>query len=738
MIRCLAIVIATPRRAGALVFLFSATLFLSAFLLFAIQPIIARLLLPHLGGAAAVWTTCLLFFQTVLLAGYAYAHASTAWLGVRRQIWPHVVLMLLPLFLLPVRLPPDVLPAAARPVGWLFVSLLMTVGLPFFSLSTSAGVLQKWYSITDDEHASDPYFLYAASNLGSFAALLAYPTLIEPSLRLAQQVRWWSLGYLVLVTLVAISASVVWCRGIAHDDRLESLDAEVLTWSRRARWMGLAFIPSSLLLGVTTHISTDIASVPLLWVVPLLLYLSTFILAFGTTGARHRVLAGRLMPILVVPLALFLIAQFNQPMALVIPFHLLTFTVIALVCHGELADDRPSRAHLTELYFWMAVGGTLGGFFNALIAPAIFPGIAEYPLVLAVSCLVIPRSLRATARWRWLADSVLVVLVGALAIGVVVVTPRLGAQGRVQMLGCAVPALLAFSQRRRPVPFAACVAALLVAGLFVPSQFGRVLQTVRTFYGVYRVTEDSRLHVRTIVHGTTLHGMQSTEPERRDEPLSYYHRTGPIGQVFASVPSASVPGQIAVAGLGAGSLAAYRGPGQQWLFFELDPVVEGLARDRSFFTYLPDCSPCAVMTGDARQLLMSTNPGQFQIIILDTFSSDAIPVHLLTREALSTYVSKLAPGGVIAVHVSNLHIAVNVVTARLAQDAGLFALEQFDSGSADSIALGKFPSQWMAIARRREDLGALVDDPRWVVPVVPASAPLWTDDFSNILSVLKR
>jgi hypothetical protein len=301
-----------------------------------------------------------------------------------------------------------------------------------------------------------------------------------------------------------------------------------------------------------------------------------------------------------------------------------------------------------------------------------------------------------------------------------------------------VPALLAFSQRRYPVRFAACVGALLLSGLFVREPFGRAVHTERTFFGVYRVTEDTRSHQRLIVHGTTIHGTQSTLPERRSEPLSYYHRSGPIGQVLTAVPAASMPGEIAVAGLGAGSLASYRSPGQHWTFYELDPVVERLARDASTFTYLSDCgSQCTVVTGDARLSLARATPGQFRVIVLDTFSSDAIPVHLLTREALSLYLSKLAPGGVIAVHVSNMHVAVDLVTARLAQDAGLSALWQSEPPESVAFAYGKLPSDWVVLARRLEDFGPLTDDPRWVAPTVPSTAPLWTDDFSNIVRALK-
>lgn len=719
--------------------LYGVTLFLSAFLLFVVQPMIARMLLPMLGGAAAVWTICLVFFQTALLGGYAYAHGSTTLLGVRKQVWPHVLLVLLPLAVLPFDLRADAPSSSESPVAWLLLALLTSIGLPFFVLSTSAAVLQKWYSVSGAERADDPYFLYAASNLGSLTALLAYPTVIEPTLRLQDQSRWWTGGYLGFAGLVALCAVAVWRRSRQGVDRTTVADAEPLTWRRQLRWVALAFIPSSLLLGVTTHISTDVAAVPLLWVVPLSLYLISFIITFRGDNTRVRALTARLMPILIVPLTLFVMAQFTEPMAVVITMHLLTFFVIALVCHGALADDRPSRAHLTSLYLWMSVGGTLGGLFNALIAPVLFDRVIEYPLVLALSCLAIPAVAQAApSRNRVLSDLGIPLVVALLAIAAVLANNRLGGEGRVLMVALMVPALLAFSQRRHPRRFAACVAAILVSGMFVRERFGYPLLTERTFFGVYRVTEDQGRHRRVIIHGTTIHGMQSTLPEQRREPLSYFHRTGPIGQVFASVPAASPPGEIAVAGLGAGSLASYRAANQRLTFYELDPIVERIAREPSYFTYLSDCgAQCTVVIGDARLSLTRATPGQFQIIVLDTFSSDAIPVHLLTREALSLYLSKLAPSGVIAVHVSNIHVAVDRVAARLAQEAGLVALWQSEAPDSGSVALGKLPSDWMVLARRREDFGPLADDPRWIAPTVSPSVPLWTDDFSNIVSVLK-
>jgi len=723
------------------VILFGATLFLSAFLLFVAQPMVARLLLPQLGGAAAVWTTCLLVFQALLLGGYAYAHGATTALGVRRHVWLHLAVVLLPLLVLPIHLREAAPSSSASPIGWVVLALVTSIGLPFFVQSTSAAVLQKWYASTTDDRAHDPYFLYAASNLGSLTALLAYPTVIEPRLRMQEQTWWWAVAYWAFAALVALCAATAVRRAATNQPSEPTRDepVEPLTWQRRARWTMLAFIPSSMLLGVTTHISTDIAAVPLLWIAPLGLYLVTFIVAFSPRSEAIAAIAARLRPILVVPLALFLVAQANQPMTLTVPFHLLTFAAVAMVCHGELAADRPPRAHLTELYLWIAVGGALGGLFNALVAPMIFEGVAEYPIILALSCLVVPAALRDSRERSWWISVALGVVVAALAIASALVNNRFGGLQRGLILGGALPAVIAFSQRRHPVNFAVCVAALLVSAVFVQGVFGRSTETLRTFFGVYRVTVDTRFNHRVMFHGTTVHGMQSTLPERRGEPLTYFHRSGPIGQVFAEVPVAASANQVAVAGLGTGSLSAYRRPGQVWTFFELDPAVETIARDPRWFTYLTDCgSQCLVVTGDARLSLGRANPGQFGVIVVDTFSSDAIPVHLLTREAMALYMSRLTPGGILALHVSNNHLSVNRVAARIAEEAGLAALWQSEPPNAGSLISGKLPSDWMVFARRREDFGSLVNDERWVTPVAPRQAPLWTDDFSNVLSVLKR
>ncbi|HEV7913673.1 MAG TPA: fused MFS/spermidine synthase, partial [Albitalea sp.] len=588
--------------------------------------------------------------------------------------------------------------------------------LPFFALSTSAAVLQKWYSATDDAVARDPYFLYAASNLGSFVALVAYPLFVEPTLPLQQQTRLWTVGYAVLAALTIVCAIAVWRRGgdtPARAVRVEATAAEALTWTRRARWTILAFVPSSLLLAVTSYMSTDVASVPLLWMVPLCVYLATFVVAFSPWAAPVRGLATRFMPLAVITLALVLIAQLNQPASLVIPLHLLVFAVIALACHGELAHDRPSPARLTEFYFWISLGGMLGGLFNALLAPVIFSGIVEYPLVLIVACLVRRGTAGSSVRGAWRHDLGWITLVATLAILSVVISNRFGSASRLLIVGAALPALLAFSQQRRPVRFAACVAALLLSGELVQSPFGHAVYAARTFFGVYRVRVDDRLHYNFMFHGPTLHGMQSTLDDRRAASLSYFHKSGPIGQVFAAVPQAGGTNEVAVVGLGVGSLASYAAPSQRWTIYEIDPAVEWIARDPEYFTYLRDCGTrCNVVIGDARISLTHARPQQFGLIILDAFSSDAIPIHLLTREALSLYLSRLAPGGAIALHISNLHLSLSPVLGRLAAAEGLTTLWQREPATAGSVADGKFPSEWMVIARTPEDLGALAHDPR--------------------------
>ena len=732
-----------PHR-GGIVWLFATTLFLSSLLMFAVEPIVARTVLPILGGTPMVWNTCVLFFQILLLAGYAYAHGVMTWVGSRRASAAYIVVLLLPVLTLPFSIGPNAQPPAdGNPIGWLLLVLAKSIGLPFFALAATAPMLQRWFADTDHPSANDPYFLYAASNLGSLLSLVTYPVLVEPLLRLRTQTHLWTIGYAGFAVAASVAVAAGWRRRAAERRALASSAQSgeganaPLTWRRRATWIAFAFIPSSLMLAVTTYFSTDIAPVPLFWIAPLALYLLTFVVAFGARSASSRSIADRLTPLVVLPLVVLMIVDGHLPLWLAIPLHLAAFTMAALVCHGRLAADRPAAIHLTEFYFWIAFGGMLGGVFNTLAAPLLFSRILEYPIVLVLALAArCGRPPQSESSWS-LNDLAVPIGVGALTAGFVFLVNPVGHGKFVFLLASAgVPALTAYTQSRIPMRFAASVATMLFVGSFAVNVQGERLYVSRTFFGVYRVTRDSTGEYHKLVHGTTLHGMQATDPARQGESLTYYHRQGPIGQAFEALPASATHGDVAAVGLGVGSLAAYRKPGQPWTFYEIDPEVERIARTDKYFTYLRACGDgCRVVLGDARLSLARARRHGYGLMILDAFSSDAIPIHLMTREAVELYLSRLAPGGVLAFHISNRHLNLAPVLARVAASHGLVVRLQRHTGDS-SVAPGLFPSWWMVMARNASDLGPLASDPRWNAPPIPQSTPLWTDDFSNILSVL--
>ena len=734
-------------RSLAAVPLFAATLFVGSFLMFLAEPMVAKMILPILGGAPMVWNTCVLFFQITLFGGYACAHGTISWLGTRRSTVLYLALLVVPFAVLPVTIrASQVPPSDGSPIGWLLLLLVSSIGLPFLALATSSSLLQKWFSLTDHPAAADPYFLYGASNLGSLLALLSYPAIVEPTFRLGDQSRWWAIGYVFFVALALLCMAVVWNFSRSNQDDRSTQDRPVaadsnsgisLSWRRRLRWVALSFIPSSLMLAVTNYLSTDIAAVPLMWTVPLSLYLLTFVAAFSSRGGSLRAIADRRMPVLIVALAVIMIVHASEPVWLVIPLHLLAFAISAFLCHSALASDRPSPFSLTQFYAWIAFGGMLGGLFNALVAPVIFKGIVEYPLVLVLACLFrtgARSELESTPR---LATDLLVsIALGALTAGLIVSLRGLALGPRFALH---VPALLCFSQAKRPRRFALSVGALLLTGSLIPNANadGQVLHAERTFFGVYRINLDPSGRYHSLIHGTTLHGMQALDKARQNEPLTYYHRTGPFGQAFVRLPQVSGAREIAVVGLGIGTLASYASSGQRWTFYELDPAVERLARSGEYFTFLRDCGDrCRVVLGDARLSVAQARPNAYGLIVLDAFSSDAIPMHLMTTEAVSLYLTRLAPGGVLAFHISNRHLELGPVLARLALAHRLTVVDQAEGATQAAIADGKSPSEWMMMARDRQDLGPLIGDPRWVTPSLSPSTPLWSDDFSNILSVL--
>jgi hypothetical protein len=731
---------------------FAATLFTSASLLFLVQPMFTKMVLPLLGGAPAVWNTCLVFYQAVLMAGYLYAHLSLKWLGPRRQALLHLLLLCLPWTVLPIGVahgwapPPETFP-----VVWLWMLLSVSVGLPFFLVSASAPLLQAWFGETGER---DPYSLYAASNLGSLLALLSYPLLIESQLTLKAQSWAWAVGYGLLMALVAGCAIRLWRsppadnapRQCAVDGRQANLRTERPSWRRRLHWLALSFVPSSLLLGVTTHISTDLAAIPLFWIVPLALYLLTFVFVFAERKILPLSAMLRVQPYLLVAAAGTLTGNAEAPLQflLLASLQLATFFVTAMVCHGQLAADRPAENHLTEFYLWMSLGGVLGGFFNALVAPLVFSTTVEYPLMLAAACLLRPSMAASLSGVRaWGREMAWPIAILSLCGGALwVLRSRVGLTewqnsdimtAKLLLIG---PAMIAvFLLVHRPLAFGLGMAVLVSLSLGYPESRSHTLHAERSFFGVLRVRDNPRWHAHEFMHGSTCHGSQSLDPKERREPWAYYNREGPLGSIFQTLESRRPRAEIGVLGLGIGTMAAYGHPGERITFYEIDPHVEQIARDPRYFTYLSDCrARTEVILGDARLSLVDGPPRRFDLLVLDVFSSDSVPIHLITREAMQLYLRRLANHGLLAIHISGRYLNLEPVLGKLAQDAHLAARVCEDT----NVRAGpmRWASVWAAMARQVDDLGQLAADPAWR-PLQVDTGPAWTDDFSNVVKTLR-
>jgi hypothetical protein len=598
----------------AVTLLFAVTAFVSAALLFSVQPMIAKLLLPLLGGSPNVWNTCMLFFQAVLLAGYGYTVLLTR-RSFKQQFVVQLLVLGLALLALPIGLTDswvNSVPRTGNPSLWLLACLTALVGLPFFIISSNAPLLQKWFVQTGLTAGRDPYFLYSASNTGSLLALLSYPLLVEPALRLRPQSLFWMAGYILLLLLVALCGLVAWtsARTNGHleeykppttlSDEIGSSEPEHPSVTRRLRWLLLAFVPSSLMLGVTNFISTDIAAVPLLWVIPLSLYLLTFILAFSR---RSSIRLSTLFVVLPVATIVIVISNLLKGLdvKLLILLNLVYFFIAALTSHMKLAQDRPSPVRLTEFYFWLSLGGVLGGVFNALIAPIVFTSVAEYPLVVFLACLLLPSTGQPSTRKTRILDLAVPAAALLLALSIGFIFYSFGQAWRAQIvLALLTPAT--FFVRSRPVRFALSLLAIFfVAGLFTAIS-DNVIYAQRNFFGVLRVTTNRDKEIHWLFHGSTTHGRQSTNLERRCVPLSYYHPAGPMGEVFSSFRSSSAPRNVAIVGLGTGATAVYAQPREKWTFYEINPAVVDIARNPTYFTYLSQCTsvPIDLVLGDAR------------------------------------------------------------------------------------------------------------------------------------------
>ena len=733
--------------------LYCLTLFCSSALLFSAEPMFARMILPLLGGTPAVWNTCLVGFQILLLAAYAYGHWSIRYLGVRRQAVLHVLVLLSVAVALPIMVPRGWQPPNGHsPILWLLMVLPVGLGLPFFAVAGTAPVLQRWFSASGHPDAKDPYFLYAASNVGSLAALLAYPSIIEPLVRVANQTHLWSAGYVALIALTCCCAVFI---GPDREIR-RTVPVERITAGRRIRWIVLAMVPSSLLLGSTTFITTDIAAVPLLWIVPLAIYLLSFTLAFRSRPMIPHAIMTQLQPVAVLSVALIVAGRVAQPVWIVLAMHLAALFISSMVCHGELAADRPLVGRLTDFYLTMSLGGVLGGLFNAMLAPLIFRSAVEYPIALVAACALCPliASTKTPSRKfipAWL-DPTLDVVVPLLVLGLAFWLPRtLAAIVRHDSINLRIFALgaattLAATAVRRRWRFVCSLAALFCIAVSGPAG-GTVLTTQRSFFGIHRVLANPAGPFNDLYHGTTVHGRQKVDPTTGApiDPtvaLTYYHRTGPIGQLLSMRSAAGQADRIGVVGMGVASLAAYADRGTHLTYYEIDPVVRWMAEDSGYFSFLKSAqnrgADVRIIMGDARLTLRDSADGSYDVLVLDAFSGDAIPIHLLTREAMKIDLDKLADNGVLAIHISNIYLDLAPVVSSLVRDAGCIGLYQDDSTiTRQQAADGKCASQWIIVARTDQALAAQLADPRWQPLSQIPPAPVWTDDFSNILGVFR-
>ena len=638
----------------------AAALFLAAFLLFQVQPMLGKALLPWFGGTPAVWTVCLLFFQALLLGGYAYAHMA------RRRV--HLILLAISLAVLPIA-PREI--TVGGPTPSILLTLLLSVGLPYFVLSATSPLLQRWSGL------ENPYRLYALSNFASLLALISYPIGVEPWLALGNQFRLWSVLYGLFVLLCATAC---W-----RSKDVQPPPSMPVAWRRWAWWILLAGTGSALLAAMTTQMCQEVAPIPFLWIGPMVIYLSSFILTFERPGFYHRRLFS-LAASFFIPVAATLAAVAGKaPVWLHLLVDSVTLFLCLIILHGELARARPEPTGLTRYYLAMAIGGVAGGAFVALAAPMLFRSFAEFPLLLALVAII-----ATYCRWRF--------------------------------EGIANFNQLPLLDRATMAALAVAILAPLV-GVFQANSAPGVIATMRDFYGVIKITEFKLYHpVRVMTHGRTTHGMQFREPQFALEPTTYYSRLTGAGMTLSSVLSAAPNGaRIGVVGLGTGTLAAYGRPGDLFRFYELNPQVIDSAR--RYFTFLSASkAKIEVVEGDARVSLAREPSNQFDALIIDAFSSDSIPVHLLTAECAAIYRKHLKPEGRLIVHISNRTLDLDPVVRGVARYLGMNA-SRLENNANDSV--GMYPSTWMVLS----------GSPKYMPGLIPMR--LWRDDFASLWGILK-
>jgi spermidine synthase len=720
--------------------LFLLTMLTGSFLLFLTQPMIARMALPRLGGAPAVWNSAMLVYQGLLLAGYAYAHFLSR-LRPRRQAGVHLALFALAGLCLPIGLTGETLPPDAAPALWAPWFLATSIGPLFFIVSAQAPLMQRWYAL--ESARGDPYPLYAASNLGSFAGLLSYPLLVEPLLTLHQQSLLWSAGYALLVLMVAACALTVPAAAVEEAPKPAG---PAPSPRRLLHWVALAAVPSGLMLSTTTHLTTDIVAVPLLWVVPLGLYLLSFVIAFARRRGPANVIV-KLAPLFLLVAGGFAFSGGSDQPFFTATLGLVLLFIVAVALHSEMYRRRPEAAHLTAFYLAMAVGGMLGGVFCAIVAPSLFDWAYEHPLLIVAAALLMPQwpfipwaeGMPAWLRWTLVA--------GVLVLSWIVdrgLEPM--ASAKVGLVGSIAISLIALHFIGRQLPFALGLLALMLSyGGWSKLAESRDGLRTRSYFGIYTIVTRHYPPSRQLTHGTTLHGVQNLTPGGETEPTTYYARRSGVGHALASLPMFHGPNAaVGVVGLGSGTLSCYAEPGQDWTFFEIDPAIVRIATDPKRFTFLSRCAPQArVVLGDARLSLARQPPGRLDLLAVDGFSSDAIPIHLLTREALQVYRRALKPDGLLLVHISNRYLDLEPVLAAAARLDGWHAAAFDYSPGMEEEGRNITRSIWIAMANDEETLMTLrtasADDAHLWRPLrARPGFPAWTDDYASILPILEN
>lgn len=730
--------------------LFILTILTGSFLLFLVQPMVARMALPKLGGAPAVWNSAMLVYQALLLAGYAYAHRLTRE-PARRQAIIHIGLFLLAAIWLPISLAAMPIPANGSPIFWVPWLLIASIGPLFFVVAAQAPLMQRWFSLAGNQ--GEPYALYAASNIGSFAGLIAYPLLVEPFMPLQQQSWLWSALYATVLLLVLLCAVRIYRNRndtLAETVSPEQVMAEPISWKKRLYWIALSAVPSGLMLSTTSHLTTDLMAMPLLWVIPLGLYLLSFSIAFATYRRPAEIFT-RAAPSVVMLAAATAFAFFGSAIIFSLMATLLLLVSVAVSLHAEMYRTRPDASQLTEFYLMMSIGGVVGGLFCAIAAPLLFDWTWEHPILIFAAALLLPQirlfAMSGDDEGSGNSHNRATLALGVIALGIGIAGGYMDPVGNgwAKMAMTAVMIAVGVFAIGNRLAYALVVAGIMAANGGV-SSLQQSMDHVRwrSYFGTYTVKTDPTGSFRWLTHGTTLHGMQSlVEPKR---PISYYGPNSGVGLAFNQAQNMyGSDAAIGVVGLGSGTLACYAKPGQDWHFFEIDPLMVDIAKGKKIFSYLDRCAPdAAIHIGDARLTLAEQPMRSLDLLAIDAFSSDSIPLHLLTREAFATYRRVLKPDGILVVHISNRHIDLKPVLAAEAKATGWSLALRVDSPPQNIVDQGMRASTWVAMSMDGAKLRALTgplaankgefyDPTLWLKMPAAGKTRAWSDDYASVL-----